>query len=181
VTRVLYWRVGPRRIVAAGLVAVAAAMVLMALVGGGTSLWLVRLIMFGLGLGVACVFIPAQAFSMATITKAQTGRASSIFNAGKQFGGAVGVALLTTVLTAAGPASHAAGHVTASLAAYHDAFLAAAAVALAAIAVALTIRDADAATTMVPRPRQHLRPGRPRTRPSATRPAGVLTGRPGPP
>jgi EmrB/QacA subfamily drug resistance transporter len=157
VTRVLYWRFGPRRIVAAGLVAIAATMVLMAQVGTGTSLWLVRLIMLGLGLGVACVFIPAQAFSMATITKAQTGRASSIFNAGKQLGGAVGVALLTTVLAAAGPAGQPAGHAAASVAAYHDAFLAAAAVALLAVAVALTIRDTDAAATMVPRPRRATR------------------------
>jgi MFS family permease len=59
VTRVLYWRFGPRRIVAAGLVTVAATMVLMAQVSAGTSLWLVRLIMLGLGLGIACVFIPA--------------------------------------------------------------------------------------------------------------------------
>jgi EmrB/QacA subfamily drug resistance transporter len=157
VTRVLYWRFGPRRIVGAGLVAVAATMVCMAQVGTGTSLWLVRLIMLGLGLGVACVFIPAQAFSMATITSAQTGRASSIFNAGKQLGGAVGVALLTTVLAVAGPAGHAVGHAATSLAAYHDAFLAAAAVALLALAAALTIRDADAAATMVRRPRRATR------------------------
>jgi MFS family permease len=155
VTRALYRRLGPRRIVIAGLVVVAAAMALMALASTGTSLWLVCLIMLGLGLGVACVFIPAQAFSMATVTKPQTGRTSSIFSAGKQFGGAVGVALLSTVLAGAGPTSKAAGHVTANLAAYHDGFLAAAAVALLAVAVALTIRDNDAAATMVPRQRQH--------------------------
>jgi EmrB/QacA subfamily drug resistance transporter len=159
VTRVLYWRFGPRRIVAAGLLLVAATMVLMAQATTGTSLWLVRLIMLGLGLGIACVFIPVQAFSMATITKTETGRASSIFNAGKQLGGAVGVALLTTVLAVAGPTSRAAGHVTANLAAYHDAFLAAAAVALLAVTVALTIRDTDAAATMVSRRRRQPRPG----------------------
>ena len=152
VTRVLYRRFGPRRIVTAGLLAVAATLVLMALVTPATSLWLVRLVMFGLGLGIACVFIPAQAFSMATITKAQTGRASSIFNAGKQLGGAVGVALLSTVLAAVsptrGPTGRSGGHVTVNLAAYHDAFFAAAAAALLAVTVAVTIRDADAAATM---------------------------------
>jgi EmrB/QacA subfamily drug resistance transporter len=172
VTRVLYWRYGPRRVVAAGLVLVAATMVLMAQVGTGTSLWLVRLVMLGLGFGIACVFIPAQAFSMATITKAETGRASSIFNAGKQLGGAVGVALLTTVLAAAGPTSRAAGHDVAHLAAYHDSFLAAAAAALLAVAVALTIRDADAAATMVPR--RPSRPARQRTRYSRPRPAETV-------
>jgi MFS family permease len=144
---------------------VAAVMVMMAQAGTSTSLWLVRLIMFGLGLGIACVFIPAQAFSMATITKAEIGRASSIFNASKQLGGAAGVALLSTVLAAAGPASRVAGHVTASLAAYHDAFLAAAAAALLAVTFALTIRDTDAAATMVPRQRRRPgpRPASPRT------------------
>jgi EmrB/QacA subfamily drug resistance transporter len=155
VTRVLYWRFGPRRITVAGLVTVAATLVLMAQVSTGTSLWLVRLIMAGLGLGIACVFIPAQAFSMATITHAQTGRASSIFNAAKQLGGAVGVALLTTVLAAADPTRLAAGHITANLAAYHAAFLTAAAAVLLAVTVAVTICDTDAAATMIPRHRHH--------------------------
>jgi hypothetical protein len=108
--------------------------------------------MLGLGFGISFVFIPAQAASMATIAHAQIGRASSAFNAGKQFGGAIGVALLTTVLATAGPAREVAGHAVPNLAAFHDGFLAAAAVAVVAVAAALTIRDADAATTMVARP-----------------------------
>jgi EmrB/QacA subfamily drug resistance transporter len=150
VTRVLYRRFGPRRIVSAGLVVMAAALVLMAQVSPGTSLWLVRLIMFGLGAGVACVFIPAQAASMATISKAQTGQASPLFNAGKQLGGAIGVALLASVLAAAGPSGAAAGPVVVNLTAFHAGFLAAAAVAGASVAVAFGIRDADAAATMAP-------------------------------
>jgi EmrB/QacA subfamily drug resistance transporter len=162
VTRVLYRRVGPRRIVVAGLLVVALALALMSLVGPGVSLWLVRMIMFGLGLGIAAVFIPAQAASMATIDHASIGRASSVFNAGKQFGGAIGVALLTTVLAVAGPGPGGrAGAV--SLGGFHDGVLAAAAVAVLAVAVALTIRDADAAATMGPR--------RPETAPPATVPA----------
>ncbi len=148
VTRFLYRRLGPRRIVVAGLLVVALVLVLMSLVTPGTSLWLVRLIMLGLGLGIAAVFIPAQAASMATIDHGQIGRASSVFNAGKQFGGAIGVALLTTVLATAGPE---AGAGRGGLDGFHDGFLAAAAVAVLAVAVAWTIRDADAAATMVPR------------------------------
>jgi EmrB/QacA subfamily drug resistance transporter len=154
VTRVLYARIGPRRLIAAGLPTIAVTMILMSRVGLGTDLWLVRLLMFGLGLGVSLVFIPNQAASMATITKAQTGRASSIFSTGKQLGGAVGVALLTAVLAVAGPTREQGGHLVANLGAYHDGFLVAAAVALLAIPVALTIRDADAAATMVARPRR---------------------------
>ena len=150
VTRVLYWRVGPRRLIATGLPVVAVAAVAMAQVGTGTSLWLVRMIMFALGLGVSLVFIPNQAASMATVTKAETGRASAIFNAGKQLGGAVGVALLSAVLAGVGPGGERSGHLTA----YHDGFLAAAAVAVISVPVALTVRDGDAAATMVPRRRR---------------------------
>jgi EmrB/QacA subfamily drug resistance transporter len=149
VTRALYWRLGPRRLISAGLPIVAVAMIAMTQVGPGTSLWLVRLIMVALGLGISLVFIPNQAASMATITKAQTGRASAIFNAGKQLGGAVGVALLSTVLAAAGPTREQNVHLTANLSAYHDGFLAAAAVALIAVLVARTVSDTDAAATMV--------------------------------
>jgi EmrB/QacA subfamily drug resistance transporter len=169
VTRVLYWRLGPRRIVTAGLPVMAAAMVLMAQVNAGTSLWLVRLIMFVLGIGVSLVFIPNQAASMATISKAQTGRASSIFNAGKQLGGAIGVALLSSVLAAAGPTQERAGHLTANLSAYHDGFLAAAAVALISVLVARTVRDRDAAATMVPRRRQRTGQQEPPVRATASR------------
>lgn len=56
----LYWRFGPYRITAVGLAAVAAMLVLMAQVSVGASLWLIRLVMFGIGLGTS-VFIPAQA------------------------------------------------------------------------------------------------------------------------
>ena len=68
------------------------------------------------------------------------------------------VALLTTVLAAAGPTRVVAGHAVANLAAFHDGFLVAAGVAVLAVGAALSVRDADAAATMVPR---HL-PGRTR-------------------
>ncbi|MFL4909258.1 DHA2 family efflux MFS transporter permease subunit [Streptomyces sp. MMS24-I2-30] len=151
VTRVLYRRLGPRRIVVAGLLIIAAALVSMARADADAGLWLVRLIMLVLGVGVSFVFIPSQAASMASITKAQTGRTSSLFNAGKQLGGAIGVALLSTFLAVAGPTREIAGHVPADLNGYHDAFLAAAAAAVLAIAVALAIRDADAFPTVTRR------------------------------
>jgi EmrB/QacA subfamily drug resistance transporter len=146
VSRVLYPRLGPRRILAGGLVLIAAGLVPLAFVDAGTNLWWVRVALFVLGLGVSGVFIPSQAISMATISKADTGRASPLFNAGKQLGSAVGVALLATVigLTSTG---HGAGTGTGT-APYHAAFLVAAGVALAAVAVALTVRDRDAAGTM---------------------------------
>jgi MFS family permease len=136
---------------AGGLLIVAGTIALLGLVNGGTDLWLVRLDMLVLGYGMSHVFIPAQAASFATISPSQTGRASSIFNAGRQLGGAVGVAVLTTVLAAAGPTHVVAGHTVANLSAYHVAFLAATGVAVLAAFVALRVRDRDAVSTMVAR------------------------------
>ena len=137
-SRRLYPLFGPRRIMSSGLVLVALAMAGMATIGAGTSLWWARALMLVIGLGMSCVFIPAQAASFATISGERTGRASTLFNAARQLGGAVGVAFLTTVLAAAGPTVLSGGRVVANLGAYHDSFLAAAAVALVASLAALT-------------------------------------------
>src|SRR5580658_1351801 len=153
VSRRLYPVFGPRRIMASGLTLVALSMAGMAAIGAHTTLWWPRALMLLIGLGMSCVFIPAQAASFATITPERTGRASTLFNAARQLGGAVGVAFLTTVLAAVGPTRLSAGHLVADLSAYHAAFLAAAAVALAAVVVAFTVSDADAAAPMVRRGR----------------------------
>ena len=89
------------------------------LVGEGTSLWWARTLMFVIGLGQSCVFIPAQAASFATIAPASIGRASTLFNTARQLGGAIGVALLTTVIATVGPTRSWRDHVVANLGAYH--------------------------------------------------------------
>ena len=70
----------------------------------------------------------------------------------RQLGGAVGVAVLTTVIVFVGPVHLVAGQPVANLAAYRVAFGVAAAVCLCAVACSLSIHDADAAAT-IPRPR----------------------------
>ena len=153
VSRLLYPVLDPRRIMAGGLVFVAAAMASMAAIGAGTSLWWARAAMLVIGLGMSCVFIPAQAASFATISPERTGRASTLFNAARQLGGAAGVAVLTTVLAAAGPTRVSAGRVVPNLTAYHAGFLAAAGIALLASLAAITVSDGDAAATLVRRGR----------------------------
>jgi EmrB/QacA subfamily drug resistance transporter len=147
-SRVLYPRLGPRRHITIGLVGTAVSIGLLALLGPGTSLWWARLLMLALGLAMAQVFVPVQAASFATITPAATGRASTMFNAVRQLGGAVGVAVLTTVIVLVGPVHLIAGHPVANLTAYRVAFLVAAAIALCGVASSLTIRDEDAANTI---------------------------------
>jgi EmrB/QacA subfamily drug resistance transporter len=146
-SRWLYPRLGPRRHISVGLIGTAASIGLLALLGPQTSLWWARLLMLTLGLSMAQVFVPVQAAAFATITPAATGRASTMFNTTRQLGGAVGVALLTTVIVLVGPEHLVAGHQVANLTAYRVAFVAAAAVCLCALACSLSIRDADAAST----------------------------------
>ena len=151
VTRFAYPALGPRRVMIAGLVLIATMMAVLSQVGTGTNLWLVRLIVYFLGIGMSGVFLPSQAAAFATIPKHKTGDASTIFNATRQLGGAIGVAILTTVITAVHPVHVVAGHTVANLRAYHAGFLVAAGIALLAAVAALTVHDEDAASTMVPR------------------------------
>jgi hypothetical protein len=157
-SRWLYPGLGPRRNIALGLVGVTASIGLMSLVGAETSLWWMRLLMFTLGVGMAQVFVPAQAAAFATISPEATGRASTMFNVGRQLGSAAGVAVLTTAVVAVGATRTVAGRVTPDLTAYHVAFLVAAGVAAVAAVVALTIHDADAASTIIRRGGQKPEP-----------------------
>jgi EmrB/QacA subfamily drug resistance transporter len=156
-SRVIYWRLGPRRHLTIGLCGVALFTALLALMGAGTSLWWARLILFGLGISMSQVMVPAQASAFATISLADTGRASTLFNISRQVGSAIGVALLTTTIVLVGAVHVVDGHPAANLNAYRVCFLVAAACALLGIFASLMINDADAARTMVnPRERKKL-------------------------
>ncbi|HVC15330.1 MAG TPA: MDR family MFS transporter [Acidimicrobiales bacterium] len=152
VTRKLYPTIGPRRLITVGLLVVAATMVAMSSVGLHTSLWQARVIMFVMGLGLAGVFIPVQAACMATISPASTARASMMFNANRQLGAAIGVAVLSTVLVALHPVHVVSTKVSPNLHAYDVSFITGAAVAvIAAVCASLLVRDADALSTMTGR------------------------------
>jgi EmrB/QacA subfamily drug resistance transporter len=151
ISRRIYPAVGPRRIMASGLLLIAVIAVILSTAGTGTSVWLLRVIMFVMGFGVAAVFLPSQAAGFATVGAERTSVASTIFNAQRLIGGAIGVALLTAVLTALHPVRKVALHAEANIPAFHDGLLVCAGVAVAAALAALTIRDADAAATMIRR------------------------------
>jgi EmrB/QacA subfamily drug resistance transporter len=145
----LYPRIGPRRIIASGLAGVALLIALMSLIGAGAySLWEMRVLMFVLGYAMAHVFVPSQAAAFATISSSSTGRASTLFNANRQLGGAVGVAVLSTILATVGLVKRSGAAVVPNLTAYHLAFATAAAIALIGAVGALAIKDSDAAPSM---------------------------------
>jgi EmrB/QacA subfamily drug resistance transporter len=153
VSRRLYPRFGPRRLMCAGLVGIAVFAGLMSLSGATTSLWYMRVLMFGAGYSIAHVAVSLQAAAFATISPESTGRASMLFNANRQLGGAIGVAVLGTVIATVGALHEVDGRSEADLTAYHAAFLTASAIALAgAVLVLFVIHDADADATRPRRP-----------------------------
>jgi EmrB/QacA subfamily drug resistance transporter len=144
----IYPHIGPRRLMAVGLVLVAVTVGLLGFVGTETNLWVVRVLMFFIGVGMAYVFLPNQAASMATISRAETGGASMLMSVQRQLGAAVGVALLGTVLSMKGPFRMVEGVQVPNLDAYHTAFFVAAGLALIGALAALLVPDVDAAVTM---------------------------------
>src|SRR5205823_4377129 len=145
----LYPRIGPRRLMAGGLTGVSIMMALLTLMEQDTNLWVMRVLMFLIGAGMAYAFLPLRAAAFATISSTSIGRASAFYSAQTQLGAALGVAILGSVLSIIGPTTlSASGTVEPNLFAYHAAFLAAAVLALIAACIALTISDRDAAVTM---------------------------------
>jgi predicted MFS family arabinose efflux permease len=150
-SRLIYPRLGPRRHVTLGLIGLTCTMLLLTQISLTTNLWLIRGIMFTLGLMMGQVFVPTQAASFAKISPANTGRASTFFNTMRQVGSAVGVAILSTVLISVGSTHAAGGGTHPNMRAYHLAFATAAIFALGAVGFSLSIHDSDAAETMVRR------------------------------
>ena len=107
-SRLIYPRFGPRRHITSASSG-SRSMLLLTQIGLTTNLWLMRGLMFLLGLMVAQIFVPGQAAAFAKISPAATGRASTLFNTGRQVGSAVGVAVLSTVLIGVGSTQAAGG------------------------------------------------------------------------
>jgi len=148
----LYGRIGPRRLLVAGLVGVTVTTLAFMLVDVGTSLWWIRGIMFVRGCFFSFILICLQTATFATISLEKMGRASAISSADRQVGASFGVALVATVLTsrlAANGTSLAPGaDSSATVEAFHEAFFVAAMLTLVGAGMALLINDKDAAVSM---------------------------------
>lgn len=145
----IYPRVGPRRLMAGGLLLVSASILALGTVNGGTPLWLVGANMFVIGAGMAFVFLPNQAASMATIERRKLGGASMLFSVQRQLGSAFGVAVMSTVLSLVGVVALGDGGTESpNLDAYHAAFVAAAVLTFIGSCWAWLVPDEDAAETM---------------------------------
>ncbi len=152
----LYPRLGPRKMLAGGLLLVAATSAGFVFMGLETNLWWIRALMLVRGAGIAFAGVSVQAAAFANVSPRSMGRASSLFRTNTQVGGALGVAVLATVLasrttahlSAAGQAAGQAAQQHAQLLAFHDAFFAAALLGVAGLAFAFLVRDEDAAATL---------------------------------
>ena len=145
-SRVLYRRLGPRRLILLGLTGTAGSLAPMALIDSRADLVWMRLLMLGMGIAMGQVMVSTQAATFATSSPADTGHASSLFSLTRQLGSAAGIALLTTVFTAIGTTRQVADRPSMpNLTAYRAAFLVAALLAVLAVLPALTVQDADAA------------------------------------
>jgi EmrB/QacA subfamily drug resistance transporter len=145
----LYPRVGPRRMMMAGMVGAALTSLVFLQVDLQTSRWWIQLILLARGWSFALTLVPLQAATFATIGPADTGRASAVFNANRQVAASLGVALLATVLTSRlthyGAALGSPVTRDGALLGFHDAFIAAAALAVLGVFLSLLLDDKEAA------------------------------------
>ena len=157
----IYPIVGPRRLVAVGLLAASATTVPLILMDLQTDLWWVRGTMFARGVGFSMMLVPLQTAAFAGISMADTGRATALFNATRQVAQSFGVAIIATVLTSRlahhGAALCPVDNVAGSVSAFADGFVVTAIFIAAGILAALLIRDREAAATL--RARLDPRPG----------------------
>jgi Na+/melibiose symporter-like transporter len=94
-------RHGHRRVCATGLVVLAAAYAGMATIERDTHIAVVELLLIALGAGSALVIAPTTDLVMAAIPKERAGAASALNSAVRSVGGAIGIAVLGSVLSTA--------------------------------------------------------------------------------
>ncbi len=145
----LYPRFGPRRLMVGGMAGLGVVALLMSRLTLEGGPWPVRALMFSLGVCMAYIFLPNQAASLATVSRSETGRASTLFSVQRQLGSAVGIAVLGSVMAIVGTTVGGTIGGPPNVNAYHAAYLAAAAIAVVGSLLALRVPDSEAAHTMV--------------------------------
>ncbi|MEV6109161.1 MFS transporter [Streptomyces sp. NPDC051940] len=93
-------RFGPRAVCAAGLLVNAVAFAGFLLLGRSTPMWLLGVLFALMGTAMAYVFPPATVMIMTSLPRAKAGAGSAVNNVFRQVGGAVGIAVLGSLLSA---------------------------------------------------------------------------------
>lgn len=92
-------RFGARAVMTCGLAVVTLAFVLLLFVGVDTPLWMLLVTYLLIGLGMGSVVAPATTRMLATLPRQRAGAGSAVQNTMRQVGGALGVAILGSVLS----------------------------------------------------------------------------------
>jgi DHA2 family multidrug resistance protein-like MFS transporter len=94
-------RFGARAVIAVGLVLIALTYSAYFVVDASTPLWVIEVLLFVQGLGMGNVMAPATNVIMSSIPRQKSGAGSAVNNTIRQVGGALGVAILGSILSAA--------------------------------------------------------------------------------
>ncbi|MFE2317554.1 MFS transporter [Streptomyces sp. NPDC059441] len=97
--RLVVNRFGARAVCATGLVLTAAAFAGFLLLGQNTPIWVLEVLFFLMGTGMAHVMPPATVVIMSSLPREKAGSGSAINNTFRQVGGAMGVAMLGSLLS----------------------------------------------------------------------------------
>ncbi|MER5991801.1 MULTISPECIES: MFS transporter [Streptomyces] len=99
--RLVVDRFGHRATTTGGLVLLAATLAAFALLDTDTPLWFLELVFFLMGIGMTHVMTPVSVVVMQALPREKAGSASALSNTFRQLGGALGIAVLGSLLSAA--------------------------------------------------------------------------------
>ncbi|MDQ0580624.1 MFS transporter [Streptomyces rishiriensis] len=98
--RLVVDRFGVRATTTAAMVVLAASLVAFATLDADTPIWLLEVVFFLMGAGMAHVMTPTSVVIMQALPREKAGSASALSNTFRQLGGALGIAVLGSVLSA---------------------------------------------------------------------------------
>ncbi|MBN0044905.1 MFS transporter [Streptomyces actuosus] len=99
--RLLVDRFGNRATTTAGMLLIAAMLGAFAVLDTGTPIWVLEVVFFLMGTGMAHIMTPVSVVIMQALPREKAGSASALSNTFRQVGGALGIAVLGSVLSTA--------------------------------------------------------------------------------
>src|SRR3954452_15667624 len=160
VTARLIARFGPLRVLALGMLSAAVGLIIFSSVGPDTGYFpTVFFACFTIGFGIGNAFMPLLTLAMADVPAADAGLGSGITNVAQQIGGALGLAVLSTIAAnhTKGLVADGQGLTSSLISGYQLAFLAGAATIAAGIVLAVVLlRPADPTPALQLAPDGHL-------------------------
>ena len=115
VAGILTDRIGPGKIVMAGIVSIVVGMAMFTQVGVGTSYTYLLAALFVMGLGMGGTMMPIMTSALQTLTDREIARGSTLMNITQQIAASIGTALFSVLLTNGFNASPAVGQLRAAL------------------------------------------------------------------